>query len=80
MLVPVDGAFTLNQPEMIEVLKQLKAKIAIPMHVFTEETLARFLARAEEQGFGVRHAPEPRITVTRSDLPERPEILVLPGR
>jgi L-ascorbate metabolism protein UlaG (beta-lactamase superfamily) len=80
VLVPVDGSFTLNQPEMIEVLKQLKAKIAIPMHVFTEETLARFLARAEERGFGVRHAPEPRITVTRSDLPERPEILVLPGR
>ena len=80
VLVPVDGSFTLNQPEMIEVLKQLKAKIAIPMHVFTEETLARFLARAEEHGFGVRHAPEPRITVTRSDLPERPEILVLPGR
>ena len=64
VLVPVDGSFTLNQPEMIEVLKQLKAKIAIPMHVFTEETLARFLARAEERGFGVRHAPEPRITVT----------------
>jgi len=80
VLVPVDGSFTLNQPEMIEVLKQLKAKIAIPMHVFTEETLARFLARAEERGFGVRHAPEPRITVTRSNLPERPEILVLPGR
>ena len=80
VLVPVDGAFTLNQPEMIEVLQQLKAKIAIPMHVFTEETLARFLARAAERGFGVRHAPEPRIAVTRSDLPERPEILVLPGR
>ena len=65
VLVPVDGSFTLNQPEMIEVLKQLKAKIAIPMHVFTEETLARFLARAEERGFGVRHAPEPRIIVSR---------------
>jgi L-ascorbate metabolism protein UlaG (beta-lactamase superfamily) len=79
-LVPVDGSFTLNQPEMIEVLKQLKAKIAIPMHVFTEETLARFLARAEERGFAVRHMPEPRIVVTRADLPEKPEILVLPGR
>ena len=55
---------------MIEALKQLKAKIAIPMHVFTEETLARFLARAAERGFGVRHALEPRIVVTRSDLPE----------
>src|SRR3954471_20729613 len=80
VLVPVDGSYTLNQPEMIEVLRQLKAKIAIPMHVFAEETLARFLALAGERGFDVRHAPEPRITVSRSDLPEQPEILVLPGR
>jgi L-ascorbate metabolism protein UlaG (beta-lactamase superfamily) len=80
VLVPVDGSFTLNQPEMIEVLRQLKAKIAIPMHVFTEATLTRFLALAGERGFDVRHAPEPHITVSRADLPERPEILVLPGR
>ncbi|MGD9616740.1 MAG: MBL fold metallo-hydrolase [Alphaproteobacteria bacterium] len=80
VLVPVDGSFTLNQTEMIEVLRQVKAKIAIPMHVFTDATLARFLARAGERGFGVRHAPQPRITVSRADLPEQPEILVLPGR
>ena len=80
VLVPVDGSFTLNQPEMIEVLRQLKAKIAIPMHVFTEDTLARFLARAAERGFSIRHAAEPRIIVSRSDLPEQPEIVVLPGR
>jgi L-ascorbate metabolism protein UlaG (beta-lactamase superfamily) len=80
VLVPVDGSFTLNQTEMIEVLQQLKAKIAIPMHVFTDATLARFLARAAERGFTVRHAPQPRITVTRAGLPEQPEILVLPGR
>ena len=58
VLVPVDGSFTLNQPEMIEVLRQLKAKIAIPMHVFTEETLARFLARAA--GARVRRAARAR--------------------
>lgn len=80
VMAPVDGSFTLNQPEMIEVLRQLKAKIAIPMHVFTEATLARFLARAGERGFNVRHAPEPHVAVSRADLPEQPEILVLPGR
>jgi L-ascorbate metabolism protein UlaG (beta-lactamase superfamily) len=80
VLVPVDGSFTLNQPEMIEVLRQLKAKIAIPMHAFTEATLARFLALAEGRGFHVRHAPEPHVVVSRADLPETPEIVVLPGR
>jgi L-ascorbate metabolism protein UlaG (beta-lactamase superfamily) len=80
VLVPVDGAFTLNQPEMIEILRQVKARIAVPMHVFTDETLARFLARAAERGFAARRAPGPQITLSRADLPEKPEIVVLPGR
>jgi L-ascorbate metabolism protein UlaG (beta-lactamase superfamily) len=79
VMVPVDGSFTLNTEEMVEVLTQLKAKIAIPMHVFSEATLARFLARAEGR-FAVRRLAEPRLVVSRGELPAQPEILVLPGR
>ena len=80
VMVPVDGSFTLNQEDMIGVLQQIKAKIAIPMHVFSDATLARFLARAAERAFDVRRLPEPRIVVSRAELPEKPEIIVLPGR
>ena len=79
VLVPVDGGFTLNQTDMLAVLKQLKPKIAIPMHIFSETTLERFLARAAEQ-YKVRRADKPRIVLTRADLPAEPEVLVLPGR
>ena len=79
VMVPVDGAFTLNQDDMVAVLQQLKPKIALPMHVFGEATLARFLARAAEH-YQVRRLQEPRIVVSRSDLPTEPEVLVLPGR
>ncbi len=79
VMVAVDGAFTLNQEDMTLVLQQLSPKIAIPMHVFTQATLDRFLARAAEH-FRVRHLPEPRLVVSRADLPSEPEILVLPGR
>jgi L-ascorbate metabolism protein UlaG (beta-lactamase superfamily) len=79
VMVPVDGALTLNQDEMIEVLQQIKPKIAIPMHVFSEARLDRFLARAGER-FQVRRMAEPRILLSRADLPAEPEILVLPGR
>ena len=34
-MVPVDGVWTLNQDDMIEVLRQIKPKIIIPMHIFT---------------------------------------------
>src|SRR5437870_447988 len=79
VLVPVDGAFTLNQDEMTEVLRQIGPKIAIPMHVFTAATLERFLSHAAEH-FKIRHMPDPRVLVSKTNLPGAPEILVLPGR
>src|SRR6202030_1177892 len=42
VMVPVDGAWTLNQDDMITVLQQIKPKIAVPMHVFTQATLDQF--------------------------------------
>jgi L-ascorbate metabolism protein UlaG (beta-lactamase superfamily) len=79
VMVPVDGGYTLNQTEMIEVLQQIKPKIAIPMHVFTQATLDKFLARAADF-YTVRRADDPAIVLTRGGLPAIPEMLVLPGR
>src|SRR5580704_11642830 len=79
VMVPVDGAYTLNQDDMITVLQQIKPKIAVPMHVFTEATLDKFLARAAEF-YTVRRASEPAIVLSRAGLPASPEVLVLPGR
>ena len=79
VMVPVDGAFTLNQVDMIEVLQQIKPSIVLPMHVFTAATLERFLARVAEH-YQVRHLADPKILVSRADLPAEPEVRVLPGR
>jgi L-ascorbate metabolism protein UlaG (beta-lactamase superfamily) len=79
VMVPVDGAFTLNQGDMVAVLQQIKPRIVIPMHVFTAATLDRFLARAAEH-YQVRHMADPKIIVSRADLPADPEVQVLPGR
>jgi len=79
VMVPVDGGYTLNQAEMIEVLQQIKPKIAVPMHIFTQATLDKFLARAAEF-YTVRRADEPSVVLTRPGLPAIPEMLVLPGR
>jgi len=79
VMVPVDGAWTLNQEDMIAVLTQIKPAIVIPMHVFTAATLDRFLARAAER-YQIRHMAEPRMLVSCADLPSEPEIRVLPGR
>jgi L-ascorbate metabolism protein UlaG (beta-lactamase superfamily) len=78
VMVPVDGVWTLNQDEMIEVLQQIKPRIIIPMHIFTRATLDKFLTRIGDL-FAVRHAADRTVVLTRSQLPERAELLVLPG-
>jgi L-ascorbate metabolism protein UlaG (beta-lactamase superfamily) len=79
VLAPVDGSYTLDTPGMIEVLKSLKAPLVVPMHYFSSFTLNRFLdvARAD---FEIKTSAESTIVVSRATLPERPQILVLPGR
>lgn len=79
VMVPIDGVWTLDQDEMIEVLGQIKPKIIIPMHIFTAATLDKFLTRIADF-YALRHAEGPTIVLTRSELPERAEVLVVPGR
>jgi L-ascorbate metabolism protein UlaG (beta-lactamase superfamily) len=76
VMVPVDGTYTLNQEEMIEVLRQIGPKLVIPMHIFTQASLERFLARAS--GFyAVQREPSPTLLFSRAELPETPSIVVL---
>src|SRR5712692_3028905 len=79
VMVPVDGTFTLNQEEMIEVLQQIRPKIVIPMHIFSQSSLEKFLARAGGL-YAVRRETGPAVVLSRADLPQIPEILVPAGR
>jgi L-ascorbate metabolism protein UlaG (beta-lactamase superfamily) len=79
VMVPVDGTYTLNQEEMIEVLRQIGPKLVIPMHIFTQASLEKFLARADAF-FSVRREAGAAVAVSRTGLPATPEILVLAGR
>jgi L-ascorbate metabolism protein UlaG (beta-lactamase superfamily) len=79
VMAPVDGTYTLNQEEMIEVLRQIGPKLVIPMHIFSGASLERFLASAG--GFyAVRREAVPIVVLSRAELPETPTILVLAGR
>lgn len=77
VLVPVDGSYTLDVPGMIEVLQALKAPLIIPMHYFSEFTLARFI-EAAQKAFKVRRVSSPEVVIARDQLPAKPEVWVLP--
>ena len=78
VMVPVDGTLTLDLEGMVEVLQGLKAPLMIPMHYFSAYTLDRFLQRVR-QNWDVEVAEVPSVLVSKTTLPAKPKVLVLPG-
>ena len=78
VLVPVDGSYTLDLEGMVEVLRGLKAPLMIPMHYFSAYTLERFLTRLGRD-WDIETAEVPSVVVSKTTLPAKPKVLVLPG-
>lgn len=78
VLVPVDGSYTLDMEGMVEVLHALKAPLMIPMHYFSSYTLDRFLDRVRRE-WDVEISPVPTAVLSKTTLPAKPKVLVLPG-
>jgi L-ascorbate metabolism protein UlaG (beta-lactamase superfamily) len=78
VMAPVDGNMTLDLEGMFEVLHALKAPLIIPMHYFSAFTLERFLTRAR-QDWDVEVAEIPSLVVSKTTLPTKPKVVVLPG-
>jgi L-ascorbate metabolism protein UlaG (beta-lactamase superfamily) len=79
VMVPVDGTYTLDLEGMMDVLQSLKPQMMIPMHYFSAHTLNRFLERARAL-FDVETSEIPSVVVSKTTLPAKPKVLVLPGR
>jgi len=79
VMVPVDGGVTLDLDGMVEVLGSLKAPLMIPMHYFSAYTLNRFLTTLGQK-YEVEMAETPSTLVSKTTLPTKPKVLVLPGR
>jgi len=79
LLVPVGGGSALDADKAAEVIAQLEPRIVIPMHYHTQYTtikldpIAKFL---KEMG-AAEHEPQESLRVTRSQLPEETQVVVL---
>lgn len=78
LLTPVDGAYTIAQPLMLEILESIRPSIVVPMHYFGPSTLARFLDLLRDR-YDVRTSDDPTVVLSRATLPQK-QVLVLPGR
>ena len=78
VLVPVDGTYTMAQANMLAVLKELKARIVMPMHYFSPERLTRFI-NGLTGSLAVDYKADPTVILSARALPEKPTLIVLPG-
>jgi L-ascorbate metabolism protein UlaG (beta-lactamase superfamily) len=79
VLVPVDSGFTLDIDGMMEVLGQLSPRVIIPMHFFGPHTLEKFIRIGSEK-YVIDRREKPVAVFSRETLPEKPTMVVLPGR
>jgi L-ascorbate metabolism protein UlaG (beta-lactamase superfamily) len=77
LLVPADGAYTMAQELMVEVIRQIGPTLVIPMHYFSPQTLARFLNLIEDS-YPPIFSETASVTLSSLKLPYR-KVLVLPG-
>jgi L-ascorbate metabolism protein UlaG (beta-lactamase superfamily) len=78
LLPMVDGAYSLSQYDIIEVLEQIKPRLIIPIHYFGPVQLERFLSRMNDR-YPVRRGEDPHVVLSRASLPQSTEILILPS-
>lgn len=79
LLVPVGGGSALDADKAAEVISLIEPRIVIPMHYKTPyvnlplDPLSKFL---KEMG-AAEHAPQESLRVTRSELPEETQVVIL---
>lgn len=76
VMVPVDGGYTMSTEAMAEVVDRLRARVIIPMHWFSGESLQTFLATLQGR-YPVVETGGPELVLSQDDLPASPTILVL---
>jgi L-ascorbate metabolism protein UlaG (beta-lactamase superfamily) len=76
VMAPVDGTYTLDLPDMIELMKQLKSRIVLPMHAFGPRSMQMFVDGLSTE-FAVRRVDSTKIRVSLDTLPSEPTVVVL---
>ena len=78
VMAPVDGVYTMSQPDMAAVLEQIRPRLVLPMHYFMRDVAERFVELIRDR-YDVRWSDTPVLRVSRVTLPGRSTIVVLPG-
>ena len=79
LMVPIDGSFTMGQPLMVDVVKQIDPRIVLPMHYWSRYQLDRFVSLMAPLEPAFVMPDKPVIEVSKEDLPEKLTVIAVGG-
>ena len=84
LLVPVGGHNTINATQATDIMTTLEPKVVIPMHYASEIARDDVVLDSVEpflrQHSAIDHKPQPRYTITKANLPEDLQVVLLESR
>jgi L-ascorbate metabolism protein UlaG (beta-lactamase superfamily) len=79
LMVPIDGAYTVGLPVMVEVIRQIQPRIVLPMHYWGRGQVARFEELMQDQDAVFIWPDRRTIEVAHDTLPEKLTVYVVGG-
>lgn len=82
LLCPVGGAFTINAEQAVKTIRSLEPRIIIPMHYKTDKHNEQVYADLQGletflKEYGTEATPEKKMDITKQNLPEETELVLL---
>jgi L-ascorbate metabolism protein UlaG (beta-lactamase superfamily) len=79
LMVPIDGSFTMGQPLMVDVVKQIEPRIVLPMHYWGRYQLERFISLMAPLDPVFLVPNKQLIEVVKEELPEKLTVIAVGG-
>jgi len=79
LMVPIDGSFTMGQPLMVDVIKQIEPRVVLPMHYCGRNQLDRFMGLLAPLDPDFVWPGRYTIELVREDLPEKLTVIAVAG-
>jgi L-ascorbate metabolism protein UlaG (beta-lactamase superfamily) len=79
LMVPIDGSFTMGQPLMVDVIKQIEPRIVLPMHYWGRSQLDRFMGLLAPLEPEFIWPDQPVVEVAKQSLPDKLTVIAVGG-
>ena len=76
LMAPVDGGYTIDIETMLRIAKRLKSRVVLPMHAFSNYSLAAFLEGLSGE-FRIESTPVEELVLSAAMLPAEPTVYLM---